>query len=291
MGVRLMSQAFSTDLPTSQKMVLLVLCDFANDDGLSCHPSIAAVAKKASVSDRQCKRLIRELETLDLVKVVGNQYGGKPGSTRHYQINVERLLTLSTGDTHVTGDKLTRVTNGAGTGDKCNAGRVTNEAQTGDTHVTGDKLTRVTNGAGTGDKCNAGRVTNEAQTGDTHVTQPPIDPPIDPPVTPQKDTRPAEAIDYLNQVTGSRFQKTDSNCGYANARISEGAELDDLKTVIDFKAAEWAGDPKWSQYLRPQTLFGAQKFPGYLVAAKASAPQSFTETDYSKGVTADGRLS
>ena len=257
MGVRLMSQAFSTDLPTSQKMVLLVLCDFANDDGLSCHPSIAAVAKKASVSDRQCKRLIRELETLDLVKVVGNQYGAKPGSTRHYQINVERLLTLSTGDTH----------------------------------VTGDKLTRVTNGAGTGDKCNAGRVTNEAQTGDTHVTQPPIDPPIDPPVTPQKDTRPAEAIDYLNQVTGSRFQKTDSNCGYANARISEGAELDDLKTVIDFKAAEWAGDPKWSQYLRPQTLFGAQKFPGYLVAAKASAPQSFTETDYSKGVTADGRLS
>ncbi len=256
MGVRLMSQAFSTSLPTSQKMVLLVLCDFANDDGLSCHPSIAAVAKKASVSDRQCKRLIRELELLELVKVVGNQYGGKPGSTRHYQINVERLLTLSTGDTHDTGDKLTRVTN---------------EAERGD-------------------KCDMGGVTNEAQTGDTHVTQPPIEPPIDPPVTPQKDMRPAAAIDYLNQVTGSRYQKTDTNCGYANARISEGADLDDLKAVIDFKAAEWAGDPQMAQYLRPQTLFGPQKFPGYLAAAKAAAPKSFSQVDYSKGVTADGRL-
>ena len=79
-----------------------------------------------------------------------------------------------------------------------------------------------------------------------------------------------EAIDYLNLVCGSKFQAKGKSLGHANARIDEGHSLDDLKLVVDSKWSEWGKDSKMAQYLRPETLFGASKFPGYLVAAKAS---------------------
>ena len=38
---------------------------------------------------------------------------------------------------------------------------------------------------------------------------------------------------------------------------------DDFKRVIDTKTAEWKGTDM-EQYLRPETLFSASKFEGYL---------------------------
>lgn len=80
----------------------------------------------------------------------------------------------------------------------------------------------------------------------------------------------SEAIDYLNSVIGSKFQKKGKSLSHANARLEEGHSLDDLKAVINAKWLEWGKDPKMAQYLRPETLFGASKFDGYLIAAKAS---------------------
>jgi uncharacterized phage protein (TIGR02220 family) len=258
MGVKLMSQAFATELPTSKKMVLLVLCDYANDDGLSCRPSVSSVAKKASVSDRQCKRLMRELELDGLISVVANQNGGSPGSTRHYRIQCDRLLRLSTGDTHDTGDNMTRVTNGTETGDKCDKGRVTNGTETGDT---GD-------------------------------TQPPKDPPVDPPRTPQgvhaHETESKQVLDYLNERTGSDWKLNKTNVEHLGARLTEGHTVDECKRVIDFKLNEWGSDPKMRQYLRPATLFRPSNFPGYLQAVKASPPANghsgFESREYTEHV-------
>lgn len=52
------------------------------------------------------------------------------------------------------------------------------------------------------------------------------------------------------------------------ARKNEGFTLDDFKTVIAKKAAEWGKEPEKGQndmrpYLRPSTLFGT-KFEEYL---------------------------
>lgn len=260
MSVRLMSQAFHARLPSSQKLVLLVLCDYANDEGLSCHPSIAQVAKKASLSERQCKRVMKELIDGEWIAVIGNEFGGAPGSTRNYKIN---LKTLFRGDTHDTPE----------------------QSLTGDTHDTGDKLTRVTSATETGDKSCTRRVTNRAETGDTHDTQSTIEPSIEPPKNHQRDSA-REAIAYLNERVGARYQNTKTNLGHVNARLSEGNSLDDVKAVIDFKAQEWGSDPKMRQYLRPETLFSQSKFPGYLTAARASPPQSrhtgFSEREYTE---------
>lgn len=73
-----------------------------------------------------------------------------------------------------------------------------------------------------------------------------------------------EIIDYLNTVCDKHYRTTKGNIKYIHGRLKDGYSADDLKTVIDNKAAEWKGDVKWDKYLRPQTLFAPEKFDSYL---------------------------
>lgn len=75
-----------------------------------------------------------------------------------------------------------------------------------------------------------------------------------------------QVISYLNFKAGKRFQFTKTNLGFINARIKEGFTLDDFRGVIDRKVVAWLHDPKMNQYLRPSTLFNAEKFDGYVNA-------------------------
>lgn len=225
MSIRLMSKAFLTTLPASQKLVLIVMCDYANDDGLSCHPSVAQVAVKASLSDRQCKRVLKQLADDGYLSVIGNANGGKPGTTRHYQIDLERLETGAMGDTR-TGD--------------------THDTPTGDTHDTGDKLSRVTPEVETGDAGDMGGVTPRAKTGDTHVTQPTIDPSVEPPETHQCTARKRAAkksfpeefercwSEYPKRAGGN--SKRDA-CKAWEARVKAGADPDDILAGVQRYAA------------------------------------------------------
>ena len=69
-------------------------------------------------------------------------------------------------------------------------------------------------------------------------------------------------LDYLNEKTGSNYKAVEAHRRHIRARKSEGYSLDDFKTVIDKKCAEWMGTDQ-QKYLRPETLFGT-KFDGYL---------------------------
>ena len=73
-----------------------------------------------------------------------------------------------------------------------------------------------------------------------------------------------QVISYLNKVTGSKYtSRAKATTAHIRARLNEGRTLEDFMTVIDKKYFEWGEDPKWSKYLRPETLFGS-KFDGYL---------------------------
>lgn len=61
MSVKLMAKAWEMPIPTGQKMVLLALCDHANDDG-ACYPSQDKIAQKCSMSLRAIVRHIKWLE-------------------------------------------------------------------------------------------------------------------------------------------------------------------------------------------------------------------------------------
>lgn len=110
----------------SEMLCMLAMADWSNDQGGSIHPSMARLAHKMRVSERQAQRTVKRLIQQGYLAVIGNEYGGKPGTTRQYQIDIEKLKT---GDTDDTGDIHD-------TGDTGVARRVTPVSQTGDTHDT-----------------------------------------------------------------------------------------------------------------------------------------------------------
>lgn len=77
-------------------------------------------------------------------------------------------------------------------------------------------------------------------------------------------TAASEIIDYLNSKIGAHYRLTSRKTqSLIKARMNEGFTVDDFKTVIDNKVAEWSKDERMSKYLRPETLFGT-KFESYL---------------------------
>ena len=62
MSIRIMSEIWKTRLPTSEKMVLLVIADHASDDGTEAWPSQRLIAEKASLTIRTVQRCINNLQ-------------------------------------------------------------------------------------------------------------------------------------------------------------------------------------------------------------------------------------
>jgi len=142
-----MNAAFKAVMPPTEKLVLLRLCDHANDDGMAW-PSVDRIAEAACISARQTKRVLKTLTEAGYIAIHGNEAGGRPGQTRIYRIDVQRfsapllrakkapakgdILSPVEGCQDVTGDKMTRVTPAVGTGDTSGKGRVTPAVRTGD---------------------------------------------------------------------------------------------------------------------------------------------------------------
>ena len=97
-----------------------------------------------------------------------------------------------------------------------------------------------------------------------------------------------QVVSYLNEKAGTAYRASSSKTQtYIHARIADGFTLDDFKTVIDKKCAEWLGTDM-EQYLRPETLFGT-KFEGYLNAKiqKKSSKKFITAAEYKGAVNTD----
>lgn len=80
-------------------------------------------------------------------------------------------------------------------------------------------------------------------------------------------------VEYLNQTTGKRFQNSDESLKPIKARLKEGFTKEDCFGVIDVKVKAWLHDPKMNMYLRPSTLFNAEKFSNYLGEVGAIKPE------------------
>ena len=88
-----------------------------------------------------------------------------------------------------------------------------------------------------------------------------------------------QIIDYLNEQAGTSFKaSTKPTQQHINARMSEGFTVEDFKTVISSKCAEWIGT-EWAKFLRPQTLFGT-KFESYLNAAGTARKEDEHDAGY-----------
>lgn len=87
MSIRVMSSLWDLELNPTVKLVLLALADCANDEGLAW-PSIATLARKASVGERTVQRSLVEARTLGIInreEVIGRgcKYTFTPFTPRH----------------------------------------------------------------------------------------------------------------------------------------------------------------------------------------------------------------
>lgn len=90
-----MAEVWRTDLPTVEKMVLLVIADHANDEGTQSYPSQATIASKSSISVRTVQRAVNNLVSegyIRMFKHSGGSAGCREDRRPHlYQINIHRL--------------------------------------------------------------------------------------------------------------------------------------------------------------------------------------------------------
>lgn len=85
-----MAAAWELDIPLTEKMVLLCLCDHANDSG-HCWPSIARMAAKCSVSERTVQRAIKSLNDRGIVS-----WDDVPGRSHRFVIDPRHIVTPDT---------------------------------------------------------------------------------------------------------------------------------------------------------------------------------------------------
>lgn len=95
MSIRLMAEVWRTDLPTVEKMVLLVIADHANDEGTQAYPAQVTIARKASISVRTVQRAVNSLVERGYIRLFKHSGGSadcRDDRRPHlYQINLNAL--------------------------------------------------------------------------------------------------------------------------------------------------------------------------------------------------------
>lgn len=78
------------------------------------------------------------------------------------------------------------------------------------------------------------------------------------------DAAAREVLEYLNEKAGRQFRDTSENLKLITARLkSVNGDTIGVMLMIDRQVKLWGQDPKMAEFLRPQTLFGKEKFGGY----------------------------
>jgi hypothetical protein len=93
MSIKLMSQVFEAAFKSpTEKLVMLVLADKANDEGQNIFPSVATIARMASLSDRAVQLTLKKLIDSGCLKQDGT-YKSSHGPVNRYSILVDKLPT------------------------------------------------------------------------------------------------------------------------------------------------------------------------------------------------------
>ncbi|WP_162990008.1 conserved phage C-terminal domain-containing protein [Chryseobacterium sp. 6424] len=80
----------------------------------------------------------------------------------------------------------------------------------------------------------------------------------------QPQTPETEILDYLKQVTGTKFRPIKSNLTLISALLKAGYEQEEIIEVIQLKTVQWKNNAVMAPYLRPSTLFKMSNFDNYV---------------------------
>ncbi|EOZ4638814.1 conserved phage C-terminal domain-containing protein [Enterobacter cloacae] len=249
MSVKLTSYVWdgcaATGMKLSSVVIMARLADFSSDEGV-CWPSIATIARQVGAGESTVRTAIAKLEKEGWLTRRQRRQGNR-NAPNVYQLNVVKLRAAAISQPSES--------------DTSNSDASKSDASDSDpSKIEASKSSK-----------NSGFDPSESG-GDPSVksTTDPSDKKPSCPVAAQPDPE-VEITDnailvltHLNQVSGSRYQKSKTSLENIRARLREGYTVSDLKLVIDLKHEHWNGNDEQYQYMRPETLFGPKKFEGYL---------------------------
>ncbi|HFI4439338.1 TPA: conserved phage C-terminal domain-containing protein [Escherichia coli] len=234
----------ASGMKLSSVAIMARLADFSSDEGV-CWPSIETIARQLGAGPSTIRTAIAKLEKDGWLTRTQRRNGNRNASNV-YRLNVAKLQAaafsqLSDSDTS-----------------KSDASKF--DASKADPSKSGKN--------GGFDPSESGGDPSVKSKQDPQVTSKPSCP-----VAAQPDPevvitdQAILVLTHLNQISGSRYQKSKTSLENIRARLREGYSVADLQLVIDLKHEHWHENDEQYQYMRPETLFGPKKFESYLQSA------------------------
>ena len=234
----------ASGMKLSSVAIMARLADFSSDEGV-CWPSIETIARQLGAGPSTIRTAIAKLEKDGWLTRTQRRNGNRNASNV-YRLNVAKLQAaafsqLSDSDTSKS------------------------DASKFDTSKTDPSKSGKNGGF---DPSESGGDPSVKSTQDPQVTSKPSCP-----VAAQPDPevvitdQAILVLSHLNQISGSRYQKSKTSLENIRARLREGYSVADLQLVIDLKHEHWHENDEQYQYMRPETLFGPKKFESYLQSA------------------------
>ncbi len=234
----------ASGMKLSSVAIMARLADFSSDEGV-CWPSIETIARQLGAGPSTIRTAIAKLEKDGWLTRTQRRNGNRNASNV-YRLNVAKLQAaafsqLSDSDTS-----------------KSDASNF--DASKADPSKSGKN--------GGFDPSESGGDPSVKSKQDPQVTSKPSCPVA---VQPDPEVMITDqailVLSHLNQISGSRYQKSKTSLENIRARLREGYSVADLQLVIDLKHEHWHENDEQYQYMRPETLFGPKKFESYLQSA------------------------
>ena len=234
----------ASGMKLSSVAIMARLADFSSDEGV-CWPSIETIARQLGAGPSTIRTAIAKLEKDGWLTRTQRRNGNRNASNV-YRLNVAKLLAAL----------FCPLTD-------CDTSK--SDASNFDTSKADPSKSGKNGGF---DPSESGGDPSVKSKQDPQVTSKPSCP-----VAAQPDPevvitdQAILVLTHLNQISGSRYQKSKTSLENIRARLREGYSVADLQLVIDLKHEHWHENDEQYQYMRPETLFGPKKFESYLQSA------------------------
>ncbi|TPG62585.1 conserved phage C-terminal domain-containing protein [Ewingella americana] len=230
-------------LKISAVAIMARLADFSSDEGF-CWPSITTIARQLGAGESTVRTTLGKLEADGWITSTQRRKGNR-NTSNMYQLNIAKLRAAA----HPSDSDTSKSDASNSDRSKSDASKSAKNTGFHPPESGGDPL--VNSKQDPSD--NKTLCQPAAQTdGEVEITD-----------------QAKQVLNYLNQITGSRYQVSKSSLDNIRARLRDGFTVEEQQLTVDYMHAKWGGDLEMAEYLRPSTLFQPSKFPGYLEGANA----------------------
>ncbi|EGH4419814.1 GntR family transcriptional regulator [Salmonella enterica] len=244
----------ASGMKLSSVAIMARLADFSNDEGV-CWPSIETISRQLGAGVSTVRSAIAKLEADGWLSRKARRQGNRNASNV-YQLNVAKLQAAAFA--HLSDPDPSK-------SDPSESAPSESDASESDASKSDPSKSGKNGGF---DPSESGGDPSVKSKQDPQVTSKPSCP-----VAAQPDPevvitdQAILVLTHLNQISGSRYQKSKTSLENIRARLREGYSVTDLQLVIDLKHEHWHENDEQYQYMRPETLFGPKKFESYLQSA------------------------